>query len=215
MTARASAGRGAARPRRYWGLVAPLYESLVRVVLPGHAEMIRRLADDAGDGRRVLDLGSGPGTISAALAKRARHVCAVDREMAMHEQARLRHPSESVSRSLHDAVRLGFAAASFDVVVAANILHLIPEFGAAMAEIRRVLRPGGLALLPTPCHGQSQASRVASRLMRLSGFRLSHRFDQASLCRAIADNGFAVTDVVVLPGVLPIAYVRARAARDV
>jgi ubiquinone/menaquinone biosynthesis C-methylase UbiE len=101
------------------------------------------LLDAAGvrAGARLLDVACGPGFISAAAAARGADVVGLDFSPAMIASARRTHPS--IAFQLGDAEVLPFDESAFDAVVMNfGLLHLArPD--AAIAEARRVLRPGG------------------------------------------------------------------------
>ncbi|NLU67759.1 methyltransferase domain-containing protein [Streptomyces sp. HNM0574] len=101
-----------------------------------------RLAGDVA-GRRVLDAGCGSGPLTAALRERGAHVTGVDVSPAMLELAR-RRLGEDADLHLADlAGRLPFADGAFDVVVSSLVLHYLEDWGPTLAELRRVLGPGG------------------------------------------------------------------------
>jgi ubiquinone/menaquinone biosynthesis C-methylase UbiE len=94
-------------------------------------------------GRRILDAGCGAGPLSARLRDRGAVVSGFDASAAMVALARKR---------LGDGVDLRVAAlgeplpyddAAFDDVVSSLVLHYLEDWGPALAELRRVLRPGG------------------------------------------------------------------------
>ncbi|MCU1384224.1 MAG: hypothetical protein JWL71_2921 [Acidobacteria bacterium] len=95
----------------------------------------------AAAGTRLLDVASGPGFIAGAAAGRGASVVGVDFAPAMVAAARRRHPAIEFRHG--DAEALAFPDASVDAVVMNfGMLHLArPD--AAIAEARRVLRPGG------------------------------------------------------------------------
>jgi ubiquinone/menaquinone biosynthesis C-methylase UbiE len=95
----------------------------------------------AAGGTRLLDVASGPGFIAAAAADRGAIVFAIDFASAMVEAARARYPALDVREG--DAQALPFEQSSFDAVVMNfGMLHL-EQPHLAVAEARRVLRPGG------------------------------------------------------------------------
>ncbi|MGO4120167.1 class I SAM-dependent methyltransferase [Arthrobacter sp. YAF16] len=98
-------------------------------------------------GRRILDAGCGSGPLSAALSAKGAVVTGFDSSPAMLELARQRL-GESADLHLADLSRpLPFADDSFDDVVASLVLHYLEDWSAPLAELRRVLKPGGRLIL--------------------------------------------------------------------
>jgi SAM-dependent methyltransferase len=95
-------------------------------------------------GMNVLDVGCGPGTITAGLAARVApgRVTGVDREPGVVDQARAAFGSTAEFRAA-DAYRLPFPDGAFDVVHAHQVLQHLTDPVAALGEMRRVLKPGG------------------------------------------------------------------------
>ncbi len=98
-------------------------------------------------GETVLDLGSGPGYVSLPLAERvgpAGRVIAAD--IAEEPLALLRAAAEGmpqVTTLVVEESRLPLAAASVDAALIVNVLHELADPQTSLAELRRVLRPGG------------------------------------------------------------------------
>ncbi|MEO3814174.1 methyltransferase domain-containing protein [Sphaerisporangium sp. B11E5] len=100
-------------------------------------------------GMSVLDVGCGPGTITADLARLVApgRVVAVDAAEGIVEQARELMASqglENVVCEVGDVYDLGYDAGSFDVVHAHQVLQHVADPVGALAAMRRVCRPGGL-----------------------------------------------------------------------
>ncbi|MBN2360950.1 MAG: methyltransferase domain-containing protein [Deltaproteobacteria bacterium] len=97
--------------------------------------------------RRVLDLGSGPGIVTGELRRRAAgSVVALDRRRAPLALAR---PPAVVG----DALALPFAAGTFDLVFAQHLFMWLPDPERALAEVARILAPGGRLLAIEPDFG--------------------------------------------------------------
>lgn len=96
----------------------------------------------------VLELGSGSGAMAAALLDRypTIRLVATDVDPAMRAAAteRLAPYGDRVSVEDADATRLPFPDASFDAVISFIMLHHVIDWEQALAEIARVLRPGGI-----------------------------------------------------------------------
>ncbi|MFI8239304.1 class I SAM-dependent methyltransferase [Streptomyces sp. NPDC085866] len=99
----------------------------------------------AGDvaGRRILDAGCGSGPLSAALRDRGAVVTGIDASAGMLALARQRLGDDADLHMVDLSDPLPFADGAFDDVVASLVLHYLEDWGPTLAELRRVLRPGG------------------------------------------------------------------------
>ena len=99
----------------------------------------------AGDvaGRRVLDAGCGSGPLFAALRDRGAIVAGFDKSAGMLELARRRLGDDADLRQADLGRPLPYPDGAFDDVIASLVLHYLEDWTAPLAELRRVLRPGG------------------------------------------------------------------------
>jgi SAM-dependent methyltransferase len=126
---------------------ASLYDRLMGLLFGGFYEGIARdVAALAPPGGRVLDVGCGPGHVAAHLATRGLDVTGIDLDPGMIEQARRRLGSRA-TLAVADVAALPFEDASFDVVMSTLSMHHWADTPAGLAEIARVLRPDGVALV--------------------------------------------------------------------
>ncbi|MBI2973617.1 MAG: methyltransferase domain-containing protein [Armatimonadetes bacterium] len=96
------------------------------------------------EGNRVLDVGSGTGSLTLALnATRRSEVVGIDPSPAYVEHARTRTADPRVRFDVGDAQALPYPDASFDKCLALLVINFIPDARKAVAEMRRVTRPGG------------------------------------------------------------------------
>jgi ubiquinone/menaquinone biosynthesis C-methylase UbiE len=101
---------------------------------------------------RVLDVGTGPGLLALLAARRAAQVSAVDFSPAMVEQLvalSARDGVKNIDTGVMDAQSLAFPDASFDAAFSLFVFMFIPDRARAFLELRRVLRPGGRAVVAT------------------------------------------------------------------
>jgi SAM-dependent methyltransferase len=111
-------------------------------------------------GARVLDLGCGFGRHAFELYRRGAHVIAYDHsEDELREVAKMFYamsvggeapPDASAKVVRGDVLSLPFPNASFDAVIASEVLEHIPDDERAMAEIARVVKPGGQVAVTVP-----------------------------------------------------------------
>jgi SAM-dependent methyltransferase len=94
-------------------------------------------------GRRILDAGCGSGPLFAALRDRGAIVTGIDKSAGMLEQARRRLGDGADLQVADLGSPLPFPDDTFDDVTASLVLHYLQDWGPALAELRRVLKPGG------------------------------------------------------------------------
>lgn len=124
--------------------VARGYDRTNAVLSVGNAALwriatVKAVAPTAGE--RILDIAAGTGTSSIALAKSGAEVIALDFSQGMVEEGRRRHPELQFVQG--DAEKLPFGEAEFDAVTISFGLRNVQHPEVALAEMLRVLKPGG------------------------------------------------------------------------
>lgn len=116
------------------------------------------------DVHRVLDLGCGPGTTTAALAAMLPATEWIGGDLAGRmlrlAKRRLAHTGIRASLVRCDALALPFAAASVDGIVGHSFLYLVPEERQVLQAAYRVLRPGGRIAFMEPADGYVSPARI-------------------------------------------------------
>ena len=97
-------------------------------------------------GERIVDVGCGAGSLTFALARTAdlREIVAIDYSAVFVEEAIRRNSDPRVKIRQADACNLPFEDGAFDRSLALLVLHFVPDAGKAVAEMRRVVRKGGV-----------------------------------------------------------------------
>jgi SAM-dependent methyltransferase len=97
---------------------------------------------------RILEIGSGRGTLLHALRSRGLQAVGVETSRARVDEALARYPGLPIH--LTSGTALPFDDGAFDLVVSFDVFEHIPDTDAHLREVRRVLAPGGWYLLQTP-----------------------------------------------------------------
>jgi arsenite methyltransferase len=113
---------------------------------------------DPADGTRILELGCGPGLYACRLAKEFPQVTAIGIDLSKRLIRRAR--SRAAKLQLHnctflegDAQALGELEHAVDAVIVSRLFLIVPDKEAVLAEIYRVLRPGGRCFIAEPTSG--------------------------------------------------------------
>jgi len=153
----------------------------------GSADCLPHLLQAVPDHGVVVDLGTGTGRILPELSRRAERIIAVDASPTMLEQARKRVDASGIGGidfRLGDLAHLPLHDGEVDAVVANMVLHHAPEPAQAVAEIHRVLRPGGKLLLGDflPHDQEWMRERFADQWLGFSTSDISHWLGEAGFC---------------------------------
>lgn len=131
--------------------VSPRYDLINDVLTVGNDRLWRVATTKAiapRKGMRVLDLAAGTGTSSAAIAKHGAHVVAADFSEGMLAEGRKRHAgNDLIDFVFADATALPFEDDSFDAATISYGLRNVNEPRKALAEMLRVVKPGGRVVI--------------------------------------------------------------------
>jgi arsenite methyltransferase len=144
-------------------------------------------------GKRILDVGCGPGFYCRDLAAMAGAVVGVDQSEAMIGLATRRCAGlENVSLHVADATALGVEDAGFDAAFSVQVFEYVPDTGAGLAELHRALRPGGRVLVWDTDWGTfaMQDDELTRRVQRAWDEHLAHRTLPRRLAPALRAAGF-------------------------
>jgi len=137
--------------RRLFSTIADRYDLITVLLSYGQDRRWKRRVAEltaAGPGTRALDLACGTGDIAFAVAARGARVVGLDITHRMVQLAQLKAPAPGPAPSFvtGDMMALPFRDDAFDVVTTGYGIRNVPEIAAAIAEMRRVLKPGGTLL---------------------------------------------------------------------
>ena len=189
----------------FWDKNAGRYDRFMRKDQAAYEEMYKLIRPVVRH-KTVLELATGTGLIAKHIVNAAAHIEATDASAEMITEAK-RTRSAKLHFSVQDMFRLPYAEESFDVVIVSNALHIVPQPEKALAEIRRVLKDGGVLIAPTFTHaGNSFSGMVRAFFMRMAGFPLRSKWTNAEYLRFLRQNGWTVRKSAVLKASFPLTY---------
>ncbi len=183
------------RSQEFFDRHARQWDDLARTLLPV-PEYRQLLLEMVPTGDTVVEIGVGTGGLLIDLAARADRVIGVDHSPAMLEEARRRVAVAGGGRvelRLGEMTHLPLPDATAGCLLLNMVLHHAPDPPRVLAEIRRVLAPGGLLLIADLARHDREAAREQLADQWLG-------FDEAELRRWLAGSGFADVNIHRIAG---------------
>ena len=191
-----------AERRDFWGRNAIRYDRFMRKDQAAYGALYAQIRPVVKD-KTVLELAAGTGLIAKNIVGGARHIEATDFSPEMIAEAKKDNHWKKLHFSVQDMFHLPYADGSFDVVIVANALHIVPEPEKALGEIRRVLKDDGVLI----AHGDNGFwGRVRAFCMELAGFPLHSRWTGAAYRSFLEENGWEVGKSTVWKASFPLTY---------
>ena len=195
--------------KNVWDRFAPVYKYFVSASPSNkktYASIIYRINKVIKD-KRVLEIATGPGIIAKEVAESAKSMVATDYSETVLEQARQGDNPDNLIYEQADATDLKYEDGSFDVVIISNALHIIPDPDKVLAEIRRVLRPGGVMIAPNFIHSDAnKVGSITSKALIKAGVNFEVDWDEMSYVEFLEENGFRVVNIHVFDSMVPLMY---------
>ena len=192
----------------FWDQVAGVYDIFVNVInRKTYDELKRIVADLIEPADDVLECACGTGLLSVVIAQKCRKLTATDFSKKMLKKAAKNCDGfGNVSFSSADITALPFPDASFDKVVAGNVIHLLDEPVKALSELNRVCRNGGTLIIPTYMNNDTKGrtSRFAQAAGK-AGADFKRQFTIQSYRQFFLDAGYSDVNVTLADGRIPCA----------
>lgn len=193
--------------KKIWDLYAPIYERAMRSDGKVYKFMYDRIPKII-EGKDVLEIATGPGLLAKHVAYAANRMIATDYSDGMIAEARKGEYPYNLTFEVADATDLPFDDRSFDVVLIANALHVMPEPEKALKEIDRVLKDKGILIAPNFVnHKKGFASSVWSGILKIAGVRFEHQWATEEYKEFLERNGWKVQNCKEMQARIAIAYV--------
>lgn len=184
---------------RFWDRAAPKYAAQPLADPSAYERTLERTRQHLTSNDVVVEFGCGTGSTALKLAPAVKRIVASDISPAMiaigREKAQLEGRT-NVEFAVATPEAAPWSDASFDAALAFNLLHLVQERQAALAGVRRLLKPGGLFISKTACLAQANPIyRVVVPVMQVVGKAPYVAFFSAGeLEREIAAAGFDIVE---------------------
>ena len=182
---------------RFWGRIAARYARRPVADEAAYQEKLRITREYLSPDLTVLEFGCGTGSTAIAHAPHVKQVLASDVSPKMIEIAREKAAAAGVDNVSFEVAALDdleAADGSIDAVLGLSILHLLSDRDAAIATVKRMLKPGGAFVSSTACVGESMKffKYVGPPLARLGLIPMVRVFTVDQLVASVKAAGFEI-----------------------
>ena len=193
--------------RMFWDKISPLYDLFENVYNHKvYAGTGKKVAEFINPTDVVLECACGTGAITVCIAGKCRKLIATDFAPGMLRQAaRKCRKFNNVRFRRADITSIRCRDDRFDKVVAGNVIHLLPDPGKALAELERVVKPGGKIIIPTYINMSKKSAGLAVKFVEFLGADFKKQFDLESYKSFFAEMGYDNVEYHVVDGRMPCA----------
>ena len=194
----------------YWDKTAHDYDNHIKKSERAYEKLIELTKNEVNKSQTLLDIGTGTGAIPIVLADLVDKIFATDYSEEMINIAKrkiIELKKNNIEFQVQDCYNLNFSNEMFDVILAANILHLLDKPEHFLNAIKRLLKESGKLIIPTFMHNENIKTKLISRIMKVKGHPIITRFDSKSMINFVENCGYKVDKQILLPNIMPMLYV--------
>lgn len=184
---------------KYYDFFETIYNGKVYKVLGD------RVAEYISESDRVLECACGTGCITKSIAGKCASIIATDYSEGMLTQAQKNcKECSNITFAKANILALEYADASFEKVIAGNVIHLLDEPKTAMDELMRVCKPGGMLIIPTYVNICKEGkSSFIVKLLESLGVKFNRQFSPDSYKEFIQKMGYEEVSFSLVEGKMP------------
>jgi len=200
------------KEKKRWDKLAVNYDSFINdMFCKTYSSILENIDLELKANDIVLEIGTGTGMISFSICSKVSSIIATDLSPEMIRIAKQKQEETNIKNidfQIQDSYHLSFADKSFDIVIASNLLHLLYDPAKPVKEAKRVMKDGGVFIVPTFCVGENIKSRIIDVVGRVFfGFRIVNKWSIESFKSMLTNNGLLIKKALKIEGRFPLAYV--------
>jgi len=192
----------------FWDHVAGVYDIFTNIInRKTHKGLCARVAEEISATDEVLECACGTGLLSGVIARKCKRLVATDFSPKMLKKAGKKYRSyTNIEFKEGNILQIEYPDEHFDIVVAANVIHLLDEPYKALAELDRVCRKGGKIILPTYMNKneKGKTSQFAN-VVGKAGADFKRQFTFDTYKQFIKEAGYTNVDYSWIDGKIPCA----------
>ncbi len=156
----------------------------------------------------TLEVGCASGLVARAISNEVKKVYAIDISKKMIKKAKEINREANIHFSVQNSEQLEFEDCFFDVVIIANVLHILKNPENSLKEIKRVLKNEGMLIAPTYLWKEvSLFGKIQKLVMKRRHFPIYSEWDSEEYLMFLNENGFSCIKKSLINGPFNICYV--------
>lgn len=192
----------------FWDHVAGVYDIFTNIInRKTHKGLCARVAEEISATDEVLECACGTGLLSGVIARKCKRLVATDFSPKMLKKAGKKYRSyTNIEFKEGNILQIEYPDEHFDIVVAANVIHLLDEPYKALAELDRVCRKGGKIILPTYMNKNEKGkTNQFANVVGKAGADFKRQFTFDTYKQFIKEAGYTNVDYSWIDGKIPCA----------
>lgn len=192
----------------FWDHVAGVYDIFTNIInKKTHKGLCAKVEEEISATDEVLECACGTGLLSGVIARKSKSLVATDFSPKMLKKAGKKYRSyTNIEFKEGNILQIEYPDEHFDIVVAANVIHLLDEPYKALAELNRVCRKGGKIIIPTYMNKneKGKTSQFAN-VVGKAGADFKRQFTFDTYKQFIKEAGYTNVDYSRIEGKIPCA----------
>jgi len=205
------------KEKKYWDKLSPGYDRFMEKYWKIYwSSLLDKIFNDVDAGDTVLEVACGTGLVALKVAERVSKVSGIDISAPMIDEAKKKMREKGVDNVefyMEDAYSLRFGNDAFDKVICNNALQNMKYPQKALAEIKRVIKPGGRFISATVGFGEAPIYKMLFTIFKpFIKLPVFHKLNLEETADMIRDSGFSILSKEILKDHqdrLPLVYVLA------
>ena len=198
------------KEKTFWNIFANHYDFFIKIMFrKTYKKILFHLNSELESTQKILDIGTGTGIIPFSICPKVKYVVATDISPEMIKIAKQKQVCSvfgNIEFQVQDAYNLPFPDKSFDLVIAANLLHLLFEPEKPISEAKRVLKDNGIFIAPTLCAGENFRSKAMANISAMAGIWFVNKWSINEFEEMLKSNDLIIFKTIKINGRFPLAY---------
>ncbi|PLX04038.1 MAG: hypothetical protein C0595_04815 [Marinilabiliales bacterium] len=196
---------------KFWDSFAGKYDNFIsKHAKQTYTVLLDLIGKELEMGSNVLEVGTGTGLISFAIADKVKSIMAIDYAPEMIKIANkklLDSKLKNIDFKVYSATDIKQKDNTFDIIIASNVFHLLPNPEKALEEIIRLLVDNGKVIIPTYCHGQNIKTYFISVIMSLTGFKAENKWSMKQFRKFVENAGLEIKKEEIIKDKIPLSFI--------